>query len=171
MIDEDRPIAQEISSLSLNQFPTIHRFQLGNLRMSSHPKTIRFPIVGWAIVLLISTTGCSLAELRKSLRSTPKASPATTALAQHLNQKGAKLYTTFWCTYCHRQQELFADAASQLKVIECDPGGKNAQPTLCTQAKISSYPTWEIDGQFYRGLRSLEELAEVSNYQGSRNFN
>ncbi|MBL1175647.1 hypothetical protein [Pantanalinema sp. GBBB05] len=138
--------------------------------MSSHSRIIRFPLLGWAIVLLISTTSCSLAELRKSLRSEPKATPATAALAQHLSQRGAKLYSTFWCGYCHRQQSLFADAASQLKVIECDPGGENAQPALCAQAKIMSYPTWEIDGQFYRGMRSLEELADISDYQGARNF-
>ncbi|MGI0486860.1 hypothetical protein ACN4EK_15575 [Pantanalinema rosaneae CENA516] len=138
--------------------------------MSHQPSTIRFPLLGWAIVLLISATGCSLAEFRKSLRSVPKATPAKAALAQHLQQSGAKLYSTFWCTYCQRQQELFADAASRLQVIECDPGGENAQPALCRQAKIISYPTWEIDGQFYRGMRSLEELAEISDYQGSRNF-
>lgn len=139
--------------------------------MNHQPRTIRFPLIGWAIVLSITATGCSLAEFRKSLRSAPKATLAQAALAQHLNQRGAKLYSTFWCTYCQRQQELFADAANQLKVIECDINGKNAQPALCSQAKIISYPTWEIDGQFYRGMHSLEELAEISNYQGSRKFN
>lgn len=80
------------------------------------------------------------------------------------------MYATFWCPYCQRQEKLFGDSESQLPVVECDPNGKNAQPALCAQANISSYPTWEIQGRLYPGLRSLDELADLSGYQGPRNF-
>jgi thiol-disulfide isomerase/thioredoxin len=97
-------------------------------------------------------------------------SPATVALANHLRQSGAKFYSAFWCPYCKQQQELFGAAAKQLPLIECDPNGTNAQPALCVQANIASFPTWEIKGQQYRGLLSLTELADLSGYSGSREF-
>lgn len=81
------------------------------------------------------------------------------------------MYGTYWCPYCTRQKELFGQAVNQVPMIECDPNGANAQPNLCASANINGYPTWEIQGQQYRGIRSLEELAELSSYQGSRNFN
>lgn len=92
------------------------------------------------------------------------------ALARHLSRIGAKMYGTYWCPYCTRQKQLFRDGVSQLTVIECDRGGANAQPQLCDQANISSYPTWEINGQLYLGMRSLEELAQLSGYSGGQNF-
>lgn len=92
------------------------------------------------------------------------------ALARHLSSIGAKMYGTYWCPYCTRQKQLFRDGANQLTVIECDRGGANAQPQLCDQANISSYPTWEINGQLYLGMRSLEELAQLSGFSGEQNF-
>ncbi len=122
-------------------------------------------LLGGTIAIALTISGCA-----KVIKSTPPASPATTALAEHLTKTGAKLYGTYWCPYCNRQEELFKDAITKVQVVECDPKGENAQPQLCNAAKVSSYPTWEINGKMYRGMRSLEELAVLSGYQGSMNF-
>ncbi len=96
---------------------------------------------------------------------------AETALAQHLRQRGAKMYGAFWCPYCTRQKELFGrQAFSQITYIECDPRGQNGRPYLCRQANVNGFPTWEINGQQYRGMQTLNQLAEISGYKGSRNF-
>ncbi len=96
---------------------------------------------------------------------------AETALAQHLRQRGAKMYGAFWCPYCTRQKELFGrQAFSQITYIECDPRGQNGRPDLCRQANVNGFPTWEINGQQYRGMQTLNQLAEISGYKGSRNF-
>lgn len=102
----------------------------------------------------------------------PAAAPvsARVALANHLTSIGAKMYATYWCPYCRRQEALFGEGVSRLKIIECDPGGANAQPQVCDAANVSSYPTWEINGQLYRGMRPLENLADISGYEGPRNF-
>jgi len=93
------------------------------------------------------------------------------ALAAHLSQSGARMYAAYWCGYCRRQQELFgAEAAQRLEIIECDPRGTNPQVDRCRAANVASFPTWEINGQIYRGLQSLNQLADASGYQGSRNF-
>jgi glutaredoxin len=123
---------------------------------------------------LFLTTGCgknrNASKTLAASGSTTNANPAKLALAQHLTKTGAKMYGTFWCPYCHRQQELFGGAASQVPVVECDPKGTDAQPESCASANVQSFPTWKINGQLYRGLRSLEELAVISNYKGSTQF-
>lgn len=92
------------------------------------------------------------------------------ALANHLQQNGATMYGAYWCGYCNRQEQMFGDAVSRLNIVECDPRGENARPELCREAGVVSFPTWEINGQLYRGLRPLDELADLSGYQGPRAF-
>ncbi|MBO9999468.1 MAG: hypothetical protein J7641_10760 [Cyanobacteria bacterium SID2] len=72
---------------------------------------------------------------------------------------------------CRQQKELFGTTAyREITRIECDPRGRNAQPQLCARADIQAYPTWEINGRFYRGGQSLDRLAALSGYTGSREF-
>lgn len=93
------------------------------------------------------------------------------ALAQHLKKVGAKMYGAFTCPHCQNQKHLFGqEAARQINYIECHPEGKNTRTNLCQAAKIQGLPTWEINGQFYQGEKTLQELADLSGYQGSRNF-
>lgn len=101
----------------------------------------------------------------------PTTVSANIALAQHLKQVGAKMYEAYWCSVCRWQEKQFgAEAYQYVTAIECDPRGKNAQPELCRQASIRAFPTWEINGQLYEGGMPLERLANLSSYQGSRNF-
>ena len=96
---------------------------------------------------------------------------AKVALASYLKQIGARFYGTYWCPYCNQQKEMFGQqAATQINYIECDPQGKNPRLDLCQKAKISAFPTWEIYGRQYPGMQPLEELANLSGYQGDRNF-
>lgn len=89
-------------------------------------------------------------------------------LANHLQQINAKMYGAYTCPFCRKQKELFGQAADRVPYIECAPNFPNAQPELCRQKNIEGYPTWEIKGSMYSGLRSLNELADLSGYQGSR---
>jgi len=96
---------------------------------------------------------------------------AEIALVQHLKQTGAKMYGAFTCPHCQNQKHLFgAEAAKQLNYVECHPQGQNAQPQTCQAEGIEGFPTWEINGQKYSGEKTLQELADLSSYQGSRNF-
>lgn len=86
-------------------------------------------------------------------------------LANHLNEADATMYGAFWCPHCSDQKELFGEAVDSVPYVECDPEGDNAQPQLCMEKEIKGYPTWEIDGEFYPGTRSLEELAKLSGFE------
>jgi len=74
------------------------------------------------------------------------------------------MYGAFWCPHCTDQKELFGEAVQAVPYVECDPDGEKAQPQLCQEKGIQGYPTWEIDGELYTGVRSLEELATLSNF-------
>ena len=92
-------------------------------------------------------------------------------LAEHLTAIGAKKYGAFWCPHCYEQKQLFGpEAFSKVDYIECDPQGKNPQRDTCVAAGIQSFPTWEINGEFYPGTKTLSELAELSDYQGNKEF-
>ncbi|MGG6295147.1 hypothetical protein ACQ4M4_12205 [Leptolyngbya sp. AN02str] len=97
--------------------------------------------------------------------------PPEVALANHLRNLGAKMYSTYWCQACRRQEQLFgAPATSQLNIVECDARGENPQLEVCRAANVAEFPTWEINGEFYRGVQPLSRLAEISGYEGTREF-
>ncbi|WP_413160001.1 vitamin K epoxide reductase family protein [Capilliphycus salinus ALCB114379] len=102
---------------------------------------------------------------------TTTSGPAEIELARHLKQVKAKEYGAYWCSHCYEQKQLFGkEAFAIIDYVECDAKGNNARPQLCKDAGITGYPTWEINGQFYPGVASLEKLADLSGYQGRRDF-
>ncbi|MEG4117492.1 vitamin K epoxide reductase family protein [Microcoleus sp. N9_B4] len=106
-----------------------------------------------------------------SMNTTTSSGTSEIALARHLKRVGAKMYGSFTCDHCQMQKESFGkEAARIINYIECNPQGKNARRDLCEAAKIQGTPTWEINGKFYPGQKSLQELADLSGYQGTREF-
>lgn len=97
---------------------------------------------------------------------------AEIALARHLKQTGAKEYIAWWCPHCHEQKLLFGkEAYKELDHIDCAPiDNPNGVKDECRAAKIQSYPSWIINGKIYAGVQNLEQLANISNYVGPRNF-
>ncbi len=88
------------------------------------------------------------------------------ALAKHLTTKDIVMYSAYWCPHCHDQKELFGkQAAKELKIIECAPDGQNSQHLLCKDKGVSGFPSWEINGRLESGVKSLDELAKLSNYK------
>ncbi|QDZ39847.1 vitamin K epoxide reductase family protein [Euhalothece natronophila Z-M001] len=103
--------------------------------------------------------------------TTTTSGDAEIALAEHLTEIGAKNYGAFWCPHCYEQKQLFGETAfDKINYIECDPRGRDPQPETCQEAGVESYPSWEINGEMYRGTQTLEELAELSDYEGSTDF-
>lgn len=96
---------------------------------------------------------------------------AEIALARHLQQAGVKMYFAYWCPHCYEQKQLFGkEAVSELKAIECAADGKNAQPQACKDAGVQAFPSWEIKGKLSSGIKTLDELANLTDYQGPRTF-
>ncbi len=118
----------------------------------TQPQTSPQPPKGWEIT---TTSGESEIELAKYLTAT-----------------GAKKYGAYWCPHCYEQKQLFGkEAFEEVTYIECsDSNNPRVQTEACQQAKITSYPTWEIEGEFYQGTQTLTKLAELSGYEGSTEF-
>ena len=106
----------------------------------------------------------------RSLNGSPppvisSSNPRKIEFAKYLSSKNIFMYSAYWCPHCHDQKELFGQAASkELNIIECAEDGLNSQSDLCDKKGISSYPSWEINGEIEEGVKSLEELATLSNY-------
>jgi uncharacterized membrane protein/glutaredoxin len=102
---------------------------------------------------------------------TTTSNPSQVALAKHLQQIGATMYTAYWCPHCYDQKQWFGqEAVKSLNLVECDPQGRNAQPKLCQSKGIEGFPTWEINGNLDSGAKSLEKLAQLSGYTGPTDF-
>jgi glutaredoxin len=81
------------------------------------------------------------------------------------------MYSAYWCPHCHEQKELFGkEATARLKIIECAADGRDSRKELCEARGIQGFPTWEIAGRLDSGVKPLEKLAELSGYQGSKDF-
>lgn len=127
---------------------------------------------GMALVVLL-LVGCGANSTAPNGSATNSggadmAATATTpeaALAQHLAATGSAMYGAYWCPHCADQKAIFGDAVDQLPYVECAADGENAQPDLCSAKGIQAYPTWEINGQLYPGVKSLDELAQLSEFQ------
>lgn len=90
------------------------------------------------------------------------------ALAQCLNSKGVVYYKSVRCSNCRRQEMLFGEAYKKLNSIECHPDGKDPQPGLCLEKKITKTPTFLIEKQGkeidrLEGLQKIENLASFAN--------
>ncbi len=62
-------------------------------------------------------------------------------------------YGADWCGHCQRQKEMFGDNVKLLNYIECEEN-----KDVCTNKKIKIYPTWDIKGERYTGVQSVEKL-------------
>ncbi|MDB9496512.1 hypothetical protein PN441_14545 [Spirulina major CS-329] len=90
------------------------------------------------------------------------------ALARHLNRINARVYSAHWCPHCRAQRAQFGPEDWLVRYgiyLECEPGGEQpASPALCAMNNIQAYPTWKINGEYHRGVISLETLAELSGF-------
>jgi len=106
-----------------------------------------------------------------TIEVTTQSGPAEMALAQHLADTGAIFYGAWWCPHCHDQKQLFGQEAAQIiNYVECSEPDGQGQTPACQEAGITGYPTWEINGERLSGTQSLEELAQLSGYDGPTNF-
>ncbi len=125
-------------------------------------------------LLAVTLIGCGANGLSETAPgTTPSNEAASTnadltfeqSLATHLQETGAVMYGAYWCPFCAEQKEMFGDAAAELPYVECDPDGENPEPERCAAQDLEGYPSWEIDGELYTGMLSLQELAELSDFE------
>lgn len=111
--------------------------------------------------------GKARSKVEKQLVLENTSTPQAMQLAAALKKANAKVYTAYWCPHCHDQGEMFGkNAFAIVAPIECAKDGKNAQVSLCKEAANKAgerfgFPTWEIKGQYYPGVKTFEELSAI----------
>ena len=100
-----------------------------------------------------------------------KSSPEQIKLAQHLKATGAKFFAAYWCPYCTLQREMFgSDGAQVLPYVECAQDGFQNEAVACRENKVEGFPSWQINGKLYPGLKSLTALQLLSGFDSSVTF-
>ena len=91
--------------------------------------------------------------------------PRIAALAEHLQETGARYYGASWCSSCARQNRLFGASAPRLPYVECSPQGRGgATARECTDAGVSSFPSWQVNGLMHPGIQTPQDLARLSGF-------
>ena len=102
---------------------------------------------------------------------TTSSSPQKVKFAKFLTDNNFKMYSAYWCPHCHDQKQLFGEkAVNELTVVECAQDGKDNQYKLCKEKQIEGFPSWEINGEIYSGVKDLNDLAIMTGYEGDSNF-
>ncbi|XP_021736379.1 thiol-disulfide oxidoreductase LTO1-like [Chenopodium quinoa] len=142
-------------------------------------KVVALPLCTAAIVLgILNTTYSSLPPISPrsevmefpyyTTEITSASSPYAISLAKHLKSTGAKMYGAFWCSHCQEQKEMFGrEAMKLLDYVECFPDGVKKGikiASACSDVGIEGFPTWLINGEVISGEKTLEELAEISDF-------
>ena len=123
-----------------------------------------------------SSVDPSTKEISNNIQGMPPAviaisSPEKIKLAEHLTKEGAVMYNAYWCPHCHDQKEMFGkEATEKLNLVECAKDGYNNKRDLCEAKGITGFPSWEINGSIDSGVKTLKELAELSNYKNTKDF-
>ena len=139
------------------------------------PRRVAFAALSLAAVVVLGSVFLPR-EVTPSSFSRPATSPSPTAtptavsyeefqeaLANHLRDTGAVLYWSPTCPHCTEQKRLFGDAVQYLLNVDC-----SAEYVVCVQKSVQVVPTWEIRGRLHPGVRSLDDLARLSGYDGLR---
>lgn len=77
--------------------------------------------------------------------------------AQCLTSTGAVIYGNDFCQYTAKQLNFFGKSKKYLNYIRC---AENQE--LCDEKKISITPTWQINGEMYEQVQTLEKLSLLS---------
>jgi glutaredoxin len=75
-------------------------------------------------------------------------------LGQCLTEKEVIMYGAYWCPHCQTQKELFKEDWKNVNYFECED-----DIDYCIKKGIKAYPTWEIEGKQYTGVKELSELS------------
>ena len=86
-------------------------------------------------------------------------------VADQLQALDAKLYGAYWCANTFEQKELLGKevlvGAEKIAYIECAKDGDNSQLELCKEQGVQVVPSWQINGEMYKGVQDLDELEGI----------
>jgi hypothetical protein len=129
----------------------------GEHKKNSSEKSIRnLRIAIWILVAIAFALGIFI-----FIKNAPPPNGKYDAFAKCIAHTSTTFFGAFWCPHCHDQKNEFGDAAKYLPYVECSPPDAIGENQICTQNKISEYPTWQFpDGSRASGMQTLQTLSE-----------
>ena len=116
--------------------------------------------VGCGLLLAFWAFSASKDKLLDAILDLATDTPATASgVLQELVETGATLYGVSWCLSSQKQLVDLGTTehyTQGLDYVDCE-----AEATFCGLMNVTSYPTWQINGQLYSEYYSLEELSEL----------
>ena len=74
-----------------------------------------------------------------------------------LTDKEVIIYGNDYCSYTNQQLNFFGKSQKYLNYVKCVDN-----ENLCDEKGVEITPTWEINGETYSGIQSLEKLSELT---------
>ena len=83
----------------------------------------------------------------------------TTALDSDIQciKENAKLYVQTGCPACDKQKQVLGEDYESLNPIDC-----KYENQKCSDAGIRAIPTWIINNEQYTGVRTIEQIKELT---------
>ena len=75
------------------------------------------------------------------------------------------MYSKTDCSHCKQQKQILGEYSDLFNIIECDK-----ETDICIKKGIIGTPTWEINGKFYQGVKSIKELADIADCECNANI-
>ncbi len=121
----------------------------GKIKDKNANNKVNIIVFGLIVFIFISIIGYSI------FSKIPQVS--VSSVAQCLSDSGAILYASQYCTHCQAQKSMFGNYLNKINVVEC-----STNIVECQNAGITAYPTWEINGRKFVGLRDLNTLSDIA---------
>jgi len=107
----------------------------------------------WLISALIILVIIVFAVYVKTKKPVEVSEELTKCIAQH-----SIAYSQIGCHACETQENLFGNYKDLLNNFVCNSDNWKT----CREIGVSATPTWFIDGQYYKGVQSIEKLKELT---------
>ncbi|MFP4112248.1 MAG: hypothetical protein ACLFPQ_03530 [Candidatus Woesearchaeota archaeon] len=79
------------------------------------------------------------------------------SFAKCLSESGMIMYGSETCGACNSQKNLFGSSFQYVNYIDC-----YENRAACTNAEIQYFPTWIYQGEKYVGVKSIQELSDIT---------
>lgn len=111
-----------------------------------------------AVIIIVIAAIAILALVYSRLTGMFAASgPNYDNFAKCLTDKGIVMYGSNTCPHCQNQKKMFGNSFKYVTYIDCIDNS-----TQCTEKGIQFIPDWYINGKFYTGEKTIEELKSLS---------
>ena len=109
-------------------------------------RSVKSKLVTWIVIIVVILVAVLIMT---------KAHPETDSEVAKCIGENAVLYTQLGCHACEKQKDIFGDNYEHLNVVDCW-----FEREKCGDVEYT--PTWIIKGEKYVGLKSIQELKELT---------